>query len=188
MLSWGAQMPRAARSVGGGHIALAFALPLAAGITGAAAIVLALQQPAEHDVLPVSEVHASDARLYVYGQRPADVYMPAQEPEDVLPPVPDGLTDLQQQVWLRLWHHGREYEYDCLAEIIVAESSWRPNVVGDVDIGGSYGLVQRHAPAHGKPELPWPVDDQIDWALQYADERYGGVCEGAEARREQGWW
>lgn len=111
---------------------------------------------------------------------------PEPEPEPIV--VPEGLSDVQIEAWLTLRELGREHEWDCLDEIVVAESSWRPNVVGDLDRGGSYGLVQRHAPSHGKPDLPWAVDDQIRWAVEYADERYGGLCEAAEARRGKGWW
>jgi len=114
---------------------------------------------------------------------------PPWEQEEIEPAdPPDGLTEVQERVWRRLHHHGREDEFDCLAEIYVAESSWRPDVVGDRDRGGSHGLPQRHAPSHGAPPLPWPVEDQVDWSLDYADERYGGVCEAAEARRAKGWW
>ena len=81
---------------------------------------------------------------------------------------------------------GRITEYACLHEIVAAESSWRPDAIGDG--GESFGLVQRHAPAHGAPPWPWPVRDQILWAVEYADERYGGLCEGAEFRREARWW
>lgn len=120
---------------------------------------------------------------------PAEPEPPQEEPEpEVLPDPPEGLTATQERVWRRLQHHGREDEYECLAEIYMAESSWRPDVVGDLDRGGSHGLPQRHAPSHGAPPSPWPVEDQVDWSLDYADERYGGVCEAAEERRRKGWW
>jgi hypothetical protein len=99
-----------------------------------------------------------------------------------------GASPIEAHVAAILEERGRWQEYACLAEIIEAESSWDPNAIGDVDRGGSYGLVQRHAPAHGMPPWPWPIVDQIEWALAYADERYGGVCEGVEFRRMEGWW
>lgn len=99
-----------------------------------------------------------------------------------------GGTPVQAEVGAVLEEEGRWSEYACLAEIIEGESSWNPEAVGDADLGGSYGLVQRHAPAHGMPPWPWPVDEQVRWALAYADERYGGVCEGLEFRKENGWW
>lgn len=99
-----------------------------------------------------------------------------------------GGTPVQAEVADVLVDLGRWSEYACLAEVIDAESSWRPDAIGDRDRGGSYGLVQRHAPAHGMPPWPWPVDEQVVWALEYADGRYGGMCEAAEARREKGWW
>lgn len=121
------------------------------------------------------------------------------EPEEILELEPDSepealdeskLTAEQVQELVRslLAAREREHEYECLASIFVAESSWRPDAIGDVDRGGSYGLPQRHAPAHGKPELPWPIEEQVEWALEYADKRYDGVCKAAEARAEQGWW
>lgn len=97
-----------------------------------------------------------------------------------------GLTPVQAEAWAWLTWEGREYEYVCAAEIIEAESSWRPQVVGDN--GHSFGLAQRHGPAHGYPPDPWPVTDQMEWFTDYADERYGGWCEAAAARREKGWW
>jgi len=97
-----------------------------------------------------------------------------------------GMTPVEAKVWAWLTHEGREFEFVCASEIIAAESSWRPQVVGDQ--GESFGLAQRHAPVHGQPELPWPVADQMEWFTDYADERYGGWCEAAEARRGKGWW
>lgn len=99
-----------------------------------------------------------------------------------------GFSPVQLEVAAELEARGRILEYACFAEIVEAESSWRPDAVGDVDRGGSYGLVQRHAPAHGMPPWPWPVAEQVEWALAYADERYGGVCEGLAFRRANGWW
>lgn len=99
-----------------------------------------------------------------------------------------GFSPIQIEVGAILEDRGRWHEFACLDEIIEAESSWRPDAIGDRDRGGSYGLVQRHAPAHGAPPWPWPVADQIEWALEYADDRYGGVCEALEFRRERGWW
>ena len=120
---------------------------------------------------------------------PPEPVWPQEEIEpQAAPDPPDGLTETQERVWRRLQHHGREDEYECLAEIYMAESSWRPDVVGDLDRGGSHGLPQRHAPSHGAPPSPWPVEEQVDWSLDYADERYGGVCEAAEERRRKGWW
>jgi len=99
-----------------------------------------------------------------------------------------GLSPVQAQAWAWLTWEGREYEYVCASEIIQAESSWNPNAVGDRTIGGSYGLGQRHAPAHGKPPEGWTVAEQMEWFTDYADERYGGWCPAAAARREKGWW
>ena len=97
-----------------------------------------------------------------------------------------GMTPVEAKVWAWLTVEGREFEYVCAAEIIDAESSWRPQVVGDN--GHSFGLAQRHGPAHGYPPSPWPVADQMEWFTDYADERYGGWCAAAEARRGKGWW
>lgn len=117
-----------------------------------------------------------------------EVEVPCEsEPVDVLV-APEDLSEVQLEAWHALARLGRAHEWECMAEIFAAESSWRPNVVGDLDRGGSYGLPQRHAPSHGKPDLPWPVAEQVEWAVEYADERYGGMCEAAEARRAQGWW
>lgn len=126
-------------------------------------------------------------------------------PEPELEPEPEPVVeaeldpaDVRALVRAALERRGREDDFDCLASIFEAEASWKPDAIGDVGIGGSYGLPQRHAPAHGKPELPWPIDDQVEWALAYADERYGGVCEAWEAwssratvrngRLWGGWW
>jgi hypothetical protein len=99
-----------------------------------------------------------------------------------------GLTVPQAITWSVLFEEKRLHEYGCLSVIFDAESSWNPAAVGDEDRGGSYGLPQRHEPAHGKPPQPWPVAEQVRWALDYADERYGGVCEGLDFRRQRGWW
>lgn len=81
---------------------------------------------------------------------------------------------------------GTEAEFLCMAEIFAAESSWRPDVIGDE--GKSFGLGQRHAPVHGEPPYDWPVRKQVKWFSRYAEERYGGWCEAAAARRGKGWW
>lgn len=99
-----------------------------------------------------------------------------------------GLSPVEAKAYAFLAGEGRAHEWACLDEIVAAESSWDPAAIGDREIGGSYGLVQRHAPAHGMPPWPWPVADQIRWTIEYADDRYGGICEGLEFRRERGWW
>ena len=99
-----------------------------------------------------------------------------------------GLSLAQAITWATLHEERRLDEWPCVDAIYAAESSWNPNAVGDADRGFSYGLPQRHAPAHGAPELPWSVRDQVLWTLDYADERYGGVCEGLAFRQEKGWW
>lgn len=99
-----------------------------------------------------------------------------------------GFTPTQAEVWAWLTERGREFEYACAAEVFAAESSWHPDAYGDRNIGGSYGLGQRHAPAHGAPPSPWPVADQMAWFTEYADSRYGHWCAAAATRREQGWW
>lgn len=99
-----------------------------------------------------------------------------------------GLTPLEGHVVVRLEEHGRSGDFTCMAEVFQAESSWRPHAIGDRKLGGSYGLPQRHAPAHGMPPWPWPVAEQVDWTLEYADGRYGGMCEAAAERRRKGWW
>jgi hypothetical protein len=99
-----------------------------------------------------------------------------------------GLTLNQSVAYYELARMGRTSEYACMSEIFQAESSWRPQVVGDKDRGGSYGLGQRHAPAHGRPPENWDIRDQVVWFTEYADQRYGGWCEAADIRQEQGWW
>ena len=99
-----------------------------------------------------------------------------------------GFTTTEAVAYVTLAEHGRTGEFRCMAEVFAAESSWRPDAVGDVTLGGSYGLPQRHAPAHGMPPWPWPVREQVEWTLEYADERYGGMCQAADARRLKGWW
>jgi hypothetical protein len=95
-------------------------------------------------------------------------------------------SPVQAEAYIALNGMGRAYEYTCAAEIIDAESSWRPDARGDS--GNSYGLAQRHAPAHGAPPEPWPVAEQIVWFTEYADSRYGGWCEASAERRRKGWW
>lgn len=97
-----------------------------------------------------------------------------------------GLTPVQAHAYVTLAEMGRAAEYQCAAEIIEAESTWRPDARGDG--GDSHGLAQRHAPAHGAPPDVWPVRDQIVWFTDYADGRYGGWCDAAAGRRTQGWW
>lgn len=97
-----------------------------------------------------------------------------------------GLSTPQAHVWAWLTERGREFEYFCADEIISAESSWRPDAVGDD--GQSFGLAQRHAPVHGLPPDDWTVADQMEWFTDYADERYGNWCAAALDRRTKGWW
>jgi len=96
------------------------------------------------------------------------------------------LTTAQFDAYMVLVEQRRVLEWECMSEIFQAESSWDPAAVGDS--GRSFGLPQRHAPAHGHPPSEWPVREQVAWSLQYADERYGGMCEAARMRREKGWW
>lgn len=101
-----------------------------------------------------------------------------------LPPSATVATPtVQQQVMATLVRLGRADDYDCLAYIFAGESSWRPDAIGDS--GRSFGLPQRHAPAHGAPPWPWPVDQQTIWAVEYADARYGSPCEAADVWRRR---
>lgn len=100
---------------------------------------------------------------------------------------------VKDQVAIALIGIGRGDELACLSVIFEGESSWDPDALGDG--GNSFGLPQRHAPVHGAPPDPWPIADQVAWAVEYADERYGSVCEAsrkwserAEARNGRGWW
>lgn len=125
--------------------------------------------------VPLLEVPVSEGRV--------------REARDVTPENPDVPT----QAWLAMRDLGRLAEFECLANIFERESGWNPATRGDG--GDSYGLPQRHAPSHGVPPEPWPVHDQVVWAVGYADGRYGGVCEAwaawqvrAEKRHGKGWW
>jgi hypothetical protein len=97
-----------------------------------------------------------------------------------------GFTGVQAEAYIALMEAKRTSEWNCMSEIFQAESSWDPAAVGDS--GQSFGLPQRHAPAHGYPPSEWPVREQVAWSLAYADERYGGICQAAEVRRRRGWW
>lgn len=121
---------------------------------------------------------------------PAPAPAPEPEPEPEPEPLPD---DPREAVAVILERLGRSSDYDCLDYLFARESSWRPDAIGDD--GDSFGLGQRNAPAHGAPPWPWPVEDQVRWFLEYADERYGGPCPAAEtwrrraeARDGRGWW
>ncbi len=87
---------------------------------------------------------------------------------------------------------GREDEFECFSGIAHGESRWNPEAVGDS--GKSWGLVQRHIPTHGLPPMPWSIEDQVQWAMDYADKRYGGLCpawrvwQGNIAIYGWGWW
>jgi hypothetical protein len=111
-----------------------------------------------------------------------------------LPHVPLQLpTTVRDVVAWRLDWLGRGDDFDCIDVIYSGESSWRPHAIGDG--GDSFGLPQRNAPAHGAPDWPWLIVDQVDWTVAYADDRYGGLCEAAQAWQERadarggaGWW
>lgn len=128
--------------------------------------------------------------------RPVEMIMPVEVPEVETPQVePEPPADrtpqaITEEIMAGL---GRSTEFECLAFIFERESSWRPDAIGDE--GDSFGLGQRNAPAHGAPPWPWPVEEQVAWFLEYADDRYGGPCpaaerwrERAEARGGAGWW
>jgi len=98
-----------------------------------------------------------------------------------------GLTVPQAVSFQILWSNGRAAEWPCMSEIFMRESSWNPNAIGDY--GDSFGLPQRHTPSHGSPDQwPWPVADQVTWAIEYADLRYGGLCEALQFHKEKGYW
>jgi hypothetical protein len=111
-----------------------------------------------------------------------------------VPEIPLRLPSTVRDVvrW-RLGQLGLGDDFDCIDVIYSGESSWRPDAIGDN--GDSFGLPQRNAPAHGAPEWPWPILDQVDWTVGYADDRYGGLCEAAQVWQERadarggaGWW
>lgn len=130
----------------------------------------------------------------------------APVPPVVLPPEPEPeapveLTDdppaepltVREEVLAVLTELGRADEFDCVDVIFAGESSWRPDAIGDD--GDSFGLGQRNAPAHGAPPWPWPVREQVLWFVDYADDRYGGLCPAADRWRQRaderggaGWW
>lgn len=97
------------------------------------------------------------------------------------------LNPVKADAWLELYAHGRQDEFACMERIFFKESSWNPEAVGDN--GTSVGLPQRHTVVHGWPESsPWPVRKQVAWALEYADQRYGGLCEALEFHERNNWW
>lgn len=113
--------------------------------------------------------------------------------EEIIEVAPEEPRTPKEQVQELLEELGRKEDFACLDVIFQGESSWRPDAIGDE--GESFGLGQRNAPAHGAPPWPWPIEDQLAWFLEYADQRYGGPCpaseiwmERAEARGGAGWW
>lgn len=99
-------------------------------------------------------------------------------------PTPDG--GVQEQVFDILADLDRLDEWPCIERIYDREAGWDPHARGDVDLGGSYGLPQRHAGAWGAPPDPWPVADQVAWTLEYADGRYGDLCAAWDAWKARG--
>ena len=116
---------------------------------------------------------------------PAWPATPATFVEDTPKVQPSELSD-KQQAYQVLKDMGRGGEYWCLHNIFQRESSWDKDAVGDS--GRSFGLPQRHSPVHGTPELPWPLLQQVEWAVQYADSRYGNLCAAWEEWQRKGWW
>lgn len=110
--------------------------------------------------------------------------LPAPAPVQVKEVQPERSD--KQMVYDTLKEMGRGGEYWCLHNIFMKESSWNPEARGDN--GDSYGLPQRHAPAHGVPPQPWLLADQVAWAVTYADARYGSICLAWEAWQRKGWW
>lgn len=96
------------------------------------------------------------------------------------------LLNPQMVVFETLRDMGRLSDYGCLSYIFQKESGWNPDTVGDH--GQSFGLGQRHAPAHGFPPKVWAISEQTRWFVKYADARYGGVCEAAAAHKRKNWW
>ena len=132
--------------------------------------------------------------------QPTPVTMTSPEPLLELTPVvtiPEPkpvVVTLEDEIRLALHDLGRdEQDADCALHIFQHESGLRLDARGD---GGlSFGLGQRHAPAHGVPPDPWPVAEQVEWFDGYATDRYGSWC-GAHHRWQQraaerggaGWW
>lgn len=144
-------------------------------------------------------INAMTAVMLVSGFMTEPVYHSTAFPNHETAPVTDGMTEeaqviiVKEQVFNHMKLLGREAEYECLAGIIYGESKWDPEARGDN--GKSWGLVQRHIPVHGLPEQnPWTVESQVEWALKYADHRYGGACPAWKAWRGNiaiygwGWW
>lgn len=110
--------------------------------------------------------------------------------------APSGET--RTEVYTALVREDRHHEWDCIDALFKAESGWNPDALGDVELGGSHGLPQRHAPVWGAPPSPWPVTGeggQVDWTLSYIEDRYqDDACVAWETWLSRstdgvgGWW
>ena len=134
------------------------------------------------------------AGLLAFRPSPVSEVPPLQPSRPVMPAIEPVPVTVEGEVRLTLAEMGRDDQaIDCALAIFQHESGLRLDVRGDG--GESYGLGQRHAPAHGVPPEPWEVADQVVWFDDYAHDRYGSWCaahdrwqQRAAERGGAGWW
>ena len=108
--------------------------------------------------------------------------------------TPTAVITVEDQIVQVMLELGRtRQDAECAFTIFRKESGLRLDARGDG--GDSYGLGQRHAPAHGAPPDPWLLADQVEWFDGYATDRYGSWCQAearwlarAAERGGAGWW
>lgn len=77
-------------------------------------------------------------------------------------------------------------EFSQLDSIISRESNWDPNALNEGS--GAYGIPQILPSAHPNTNLQDNPRGQIQWLLNYIQERYGGIGNALEHKDETGWY
>jgi hypothetical protein len=77
-------------------------------------------------------------------------------------------------------------DFNKLDSIISRESNWDPNAVNDSS--GAYGIPQILPSAHPNANLENDPRGQINWLLNYVQERYGGIDQALAFKNANGWY
>ncbi|MFE0425023.1 transglycosylase SLT domain-containing protein [Streptomyces sp. NPDC058953] len=84
---------------------------------------------------------------------------------------------------------GNDAQFQCFSQIVTKESGW--DVQASNPSSGAYGLVQAlPATKMATAGSDWKTnpETQIEWGLNYMEERYGSPCAAWTKWQTQGWY
>ncbi|MFF3558365.1 aggregation-promoting factor C-terminal-like domain-containing protein [Streptomyces tsukubensis] len=142
-----------------------------------------LRRPSRHAFVGAALVATSAAM--VVGLNPASAAAaPAAAPASVPAAVEAASAKAVAQKMI-----GDDAQFQCFSQIVAKESNW--DVQASNPSSGAYGLVQA-LPANKMATAgsDWKTnpETQIEWGLNYMQERYGSPCAAWAKWQTQGWY